>query len=186
MQLQNSTVARKRLLVISGVVFVVLVVVSIFYALEKNGIIGSDIDKPSGETISSPTDREAETYGVGNNTITFYGTSELTRAGVMSFMVQALRNELRKYSSNNGEYIKSASVYIKTIDRQSDDKGTTIGFQMLINNKDKVDASLFFDDLTNVVVKIIDSKGTVLIKSEKISYRAVDDNYTGDGAAPEE
>ncbi|MFO0971758.1 MAG: hypothetical protein U0520_05440 [Candidatus Saccharimonadales bacterium] len=146
----------------------------------------SKIDKPSGEEISDPKNRESESYGVDKDAIVFYGTSELSRAGVSEFMVNTFREQLQSFSAKRGDYIKKVSVYTTSIALQSNDTNSTINFDILINDKDRSSVKIEYESLLEARVTVYDSKNAKVIDSGLVKHRLIpDEDYTGDGAPPE-
>lgn len=184
-QSRQSDRRQKIALLVAALVVVLFVVAIIFsiVGLRSNG----NIDQPSGETISSPKGRQDESYGVGEGAIVYYGISELTRAGVSDFMVDTFRTQMSKYSSEHSDYIKTVSVYVKSLNSGENNGAKTLNFDILINQKDRVKAQLKYEDLSSVTIILKDSLGKQLFSSGLMTQESVEeDNYTGDGVPPEQ
>ena len=179
MQLQNN---RKRFVIV-GVV-IVLVVVSIAMLIITRVQDGKKIDKPSGETISN-LNNEAEQFGVENE-IVYYGTSELLNAGMTEFSMESFRDQMQTYSEKNGNFIKTLSVYKESIATTETDENTTTKFKIQVNRKEDMDVSFVSVGLTDVSITVTDSSNKKVVDSGVLTYQDPSEEYTGDGAPPEE
>ncbi len=183
MQSQNK---RGVLLIAISVFSVAFVLIIGFLLRDKPGTDGS-IDKPSGETVSIPKDREVESFGVGANSITFYGVKELYNAGLTTFMVETFRNELNAYSAKNDNFIKSASVYVGSIEKKSDATEDINSFKLRLNESQDTWLEIHSTGLTQAQIILRDKDGKNIFTSQQVTYDPEEQSeYTGDGTAPEE
>lgn len=184
MQLQNNADSnRRRIIVITAALIAIALIATIIITITS----GPKVDKPSGEEISEPKGREPESYGVDKDLIVFYGISELTRAGISEFMVNTFRQQLQDFSAKHQDYIKRASVYTNSVSLQDNDTQSIVIFDVLINDKEKLNVKLQYTSLLEVRVIVEDAGGSRIIDSGIIRHRStVDEEYTGDGAAPED
>lgn len=183
MQSQN-----KKILLVIGLFVIVMTIFIIGIFLSRSNRTVERKDNPSGETISSPKDRQTEDFGVQQNEIVFYGIKDLINAGVSDFMVKTFREQLQKYSNEHGKFIKSASVFSDSINlRDTSETERTRYFKVQLNESEDINIELRYTSILSVRMYIYDKSGKLNFESDLIKYDTESEEaFMGDGAPPEE
>lgn len=188
MQFPNNTLGKKKLLVIILVSSVLLAGVFAIISWQdgrRTEDTGRHYDSPSGETISDPEGKTPENFA-GDSQPIYLGFARLYDSGLTKFQVEAVRYSFIRFSESRPEKIKEVSIYVNTIeqvpfDRDSSDPTRRVVFDVIINRKDKFQATVEYTSIRSAEL-VLRSNGMEAFRSGVIDPQrlAEEDEHSGE------
>lgn len=188
MPFQNNRIEKKKLLLIIVVSSVILAGIFALVSQQERRRAqdsGRHYDSPSGETISDPEGKTPENFA-GDSQPIYLGFARLYDNGLTKFQVEAVKYGFIRFSEGRPEKIKEVSIYVDTIkqqpfDRDSSDPTRRVLFDVLINRKDKFQATVEYVSIRSAEL-ILRSDGKEVFRSGVIDPQRLgeEDEHSGE------
>ena len=177
---QEPNRGRKIILIVVGFV-VICVVLGIYLASSKKQKASeSYYDEGSGQTVSSPEGKVAETAGnTATSDVVYLGFHKLLEIGVGQSQLEEVRQLFKIYGYEKDKNLSVVSITVSTVkrtapDRESEDFRDIIEFSGTINRTEAYQATIEFTDTTTARLILKDGGGKQIYDSGLVN------NYSGD------
>lgn len=178
MQLVN----RRNLIIAGGVVVLLIVIGSLFWAQQNRGNNTDTtenqetetVDQNSGETVSEIEGKTPETFGQLPNTPDYLNIDEFITNGLTSEQLNNLKYAFYKYTTAANPKIKQVSITKDSVvaSTPNADGKQTAQFEVAFDGQSKIKGTLvYFDD--SIELTLTDGAGKKVFESGTITGRSV-------------